>query len=77
MAMVRHPVTKAEYARRDDGTVVVTGIDGVSGVFDRHGFWIEGKRRSADAALCFWVSCATGSKAAGTLSATSNSQERT
>jgi hypothetical protein len=53
--MIRHPLTKAEYRKRDDGLVAVTGIDGVVGIFDRDGRWISGQRRDADAALCFWV----------------------
>jgi hypothetical protein len=63
MAMMIHPITKAEYRKREDGLVVVTGSNGVSGVFDKNGRWIEGPRRSADPALCFWVVVAATDKA--------------
>lgn len=67
MVMLRHPVTKAEYLRRDDGLIQVTGLDGVSGIFDRNGRWIEGKRRSADPALCLWVASAKDSTRSPTI----------
>lgn len=55
MAMIRHPLTRAEYLRLEDGHVQVTGPDGVWGIFDRQGNWVDGKRRLADRALCYWV----------------------
>lgn len=55
MAMLRHPIAKANYVKREDGLVEVTAPDGAVGVFDQHGRWIEGKLRTADAAMCFWL----------------------
>lgn len=55
MAMMRHPLSNAEYHSLKDGTVRVIGADGVEGVFSRQGVWISGARRSADSALCQWV----------------------
>jgi hypothetical protein len=55
MVMLRHPLSKTEYHRNDDGTVRVVGKDGTQGCFSRLGDWISGERRTADAAMCRWV----------------------
>ena len=54
--MIRHPLSRTEYHRNADGTVlVIKPSTGVSGTFDRDGNWLHGERRTADAALCMWV----------------------
>jgi hypothetical protein len=58
MAMIRHPLTLAEYRRRADGLVDVALKNGTVGVFDRQGQWISGRVRIADPALCYWVAVA-------------------
>jgi hypothetical protein len=67
MAMLKHPLSGAQYRRRDDGLVEVAGPDGVDGIFNRDGNWVSGKRRFADAAMCFWVATAKDSAASVNL----------
>lgn len=55
MPKLIHPISRAEYVRRQDGKVIVRGKDGVEGVFDHDGRWVEGERRSADPGLCRWI----------------------
>lgn len=55
MPSMTHPILKGNYRRRDDGLVEVTAPDGMTGVFDRDGNWVEGSLRVADAALCYWI----------------------
>ena len=55
MAMLRHPLSRTEYHRNEDGTVRVVGNNGVEGTFTRSGIWLSGVRRTADPALCQWV----------------------
>lgn len=54
MVMIRHPLSRTEYYRNEDGTVLVSG-KGKEGIFNRSGQWLSGVRRTADAALCQWV----------------------
>lgn len=51
MVMIRHPLNRAEYRKRDDGLVSVTWTDGANGVFDRNGDWIMGNKRRNDPAV--------------------------
>jgi hypothetical protein len=55
MVMLRHPLSRTEYHRCDDGTVRVIGKDGKEGRFTRLGDWISGDRKSADPAMCRWI----------------------
>jgi hypothetical protein len=68
VAILRHPIAKARYERRDDGMVKVTATDGPIGVFDAHGGWIEGPLRIADAPMCFWIAQAGAARRPGNLS---------
>jgi hypothetical protein len=69
MVMLRHPITQLEYRKRTDGKIEVVSGDGVKGVFDREGNWVEGPRRVADAALCFWLVNAIDKALPGNLAA--------
>ena len=53
---LKHPITRADYARNDDGTVTVAGRSGGGGTFDRKGRWLSGDLRIADAMMCMFVS---------------------
>lgn len=56
MVMCRHPLSGTEYHLNDDKTIRVVGKNGVEGTFTKNGVWLSGERRTADAALCHWVS---------------------
>ena len=56
MVMLVHPLSNTEYHRNTDGTVRVVGKNGVEGLFTRDGEWISGERKTADAAMCQWIS---------------------
>lgn len=58
MVMMRHPLSRTEYHRNEDGTVRVVGR-GLEGTFTRTGVWISGERRTADPSLCRWVADGT------------------
>ena len=53
---MRHPLSRIPYERLDDGTVRVGDEESGTGIFDRHGNWISGKRKQADGMLCMYVS---------------------
>ena len=53
---LQHPLTRLIYNHNTDGTVLVEGKDGRTGLFDCYGNWISGERRSADPMLCRFVS---------------------
>lgn len=53
---LQHPLTRLIYNHQPDGTVLVEGKDGRTGLFDGLGNWICGERRSADPMLCRFVS---------------------
>ncbi len=55
MAMIRHPLNKAEYHRVNENLVRVVSGNGYEGFFDRRGNWVSGDRKSADPALCMYV----------------------
>jgi len=55
MTMLRHPLSGAEYHRIDINTVRVISKNNIEGVFTRGGYWVSGKRRSADPAMCKYV----------------------
>lgn len=52
---LQHPLNRLRYDRQPDGTVLVADDRGGSGIFDRHGNWISGNRRSADPMMCMFV----------------------
>ncbi|MDR7157102.1 hypothetical protein J2W40_003950 [Sphingobium xenophagum] len=56
MPMLRHALSGTEYHDNGDGTVLVVGKNGKTGVFTRSGEWISGERRTADTEMCRWVS---------------------
>lgn len=58
MVALRHPLSGTLYEQVDDppGAVRVVGRDGKVGMFDDHGRYLSGDRRSADIAMCRWVS---------------------
>jgi len=58
MAMIRHPLSGAEYHRLDNNKVRVVGRNGVDGVFTRAGDWVSGEKRSADPGMCRYVAAA-------------------
>jgi hypothetical protein len=51
---VRHALSGAIYATRDDGLVEVEQ-DGRTGVFRTDGHWVHGALRSADPHLLLWL----------------------
>lgn len=53
--MLRHPLSRTEYYRNEDGTVRVVGKDGKEGNFTRLGVWISGERKTADPNMCRWM----------------------
>tara|TARA_B000000475_G_scaffold257652_1_gene239067 strand:+ start:244 stop:456 length:213 start_codon:yes stop_codon:yes gene_type:complete len=53
---LRHGFTGALYQRIADNTIKVTTKDGVTGIFDGEGQWIEGELFEADPELCIWLS---------------------
>ena len=53
---LKHPITRADYARNDNGTVTVSGRSGGTGTFDRKGRWIDGELRIVDPLMCMFVS---------------------
>lgn len=55
MPKKRHLMTGSIYESQGVGVVLVTRTDGVSGVFDDNGLWIEGVLREADPHMCLWV----------------------
>ncbi|UZW57454.1 hypothetical protein NUH86_17880 [Sphingobium sp. JS3065] len=71
MPSLTHPILKGNYRKREDGLVEVIAPDGTTGVFDHDGNWIEGKLRTADAALCYWIAKASGATRPSNLGGTS------
>jgi hypothetical protein len=54
MRMV-HPLTSAVYEEQEDGTVLVTEVDGQQGWFTPHGRHIRGDVLAADPHILDWV----------------------
>ena len=52
---IRHPLTRLQYERQDDGTIRVSDDKGREGLFDKEGRWISGERKEADPMMCVWV----------------------
>jgi hypothetical protein len=52
---VRHGFSGAWYRSLGDGRVEVTSSDGVTGIFDRVGRWLEGELYDVDPQMCIWV----------------------
>jgi hypothetical protein len=55
MRQRRHALSGALYDVQDDGTIVVTDKNGVSGVFTSDGVWVSGDLHHADPHLCGWL----------------------
>ncbi|CAN5818722.1 MAG: hypothetical protein ACR2HP_05785 [Ilumatobacteraceae bacterium] len=55
MRTIQHPLSGATYDLLDDGNVQVVTKDGSTGTFDKHGHWLSGDLKHADAHLCLWI----------------------
>ncbi len=52
---IRHGFSNALYDLIAENKVKVTTEDGVTGVFDGEGRWLEGELYEADPELCIWL----------------------
>lgn len=55
MRKLRHPLSGAIYEIDDDGLVLVTSREGVTGRFTDQGDWVDGELRQCDPHVCVWV----------------------
>jgi hypothetical protein len=51
----QHALSRAMYEVDGDGNVVVTALDGTSGVFTSEGVWLRGELRECDPNLAGWL----------------------
>ena len=52
---IRHGFSNSLYQRIAEDKVKVTTEEGITGVFDGEGRWIEGEIYEADPELCIWL----------------------
>jgi hypothetical protein len=52
---LRHPFSKSQYDRDEDGNIRVTTPDGRIGVFTDNGVWVGGEKVDVDPQLCVWI----------------------
>ena len=52
---IRHPFSRALYEALEENKVLVTTLDGKTGIFDRKGKHISGDLYDADPEMCIWV----------------------
>lgn len=62
-----HPLTSAVYERQDDGSVLVTEVDGRQGWFSAVGEHLRGELRAADPHIIDWVGGRQATKLTGRL----------